>query len=52
MLHALVTVVQEAAANEAAGSSIGLIGAGLAARTRPGLPGLDGHMRVGRSASS
>jgi F-type H+-transporting ATPase subunit c len=31
MLHALVTVVQEAAANsEAAGSSIGLIGAGLA----------------------
>ena len=30
MLHALVSVVQEAAANEAAGSSIGLIGAGLA----------------------
>jgi F-type H+-transporting ATPase subunit c len=31
MLHALVTVVQEAAANgEAAGSTIGLIGAGLA----------------------
>jgi F-type H+-transporting ATPase subunit c len=31
MLHALVTVVQEAAANpEAAESSIGLIGAGLA----------------------
>ncbi len=31
MLHALVTVVQEAAANgEAAGSSIGLIGVGLA----------------------
>ena len=31
MLHALVTVVQEAAVNgEAAGSSIGLIGVGLA----------------------
>ena len=31
MLHALVTVVQEAAANgDAAGSSVGLIGVGLA----------------------
>ena len=31
MLHALVTIVQEAAANgEAAGSPLGLIGAGLA----------------------
>ncbi len=30
MLHALVTVVQEAAASSEAGSSIGLIGAGLA----------------------
>ncbi len=30
MLHALVTVVQETAANGAAGSNVGLIGAGLA----------------------
>ena len=31
MLHALVTVIQEAAANgDAAGSSVGLIGVGLA----------------------